>query len=152
MYTAQKSVTFVDLRDGLGFLPCVLPGPRVASEALLALLLRESSVELTGVLNHLPEGEASSWQVSGRGSLSTEMCSPWNLQVLIGHKMGKFPFPISLKIFYCGTTSSSVTGCQIPPWKAALGVQFYRLGLISHPNSSSSSSPNTESDTGSCQV
>ncbi|KAH3732833.1 hypothetical protein Pelo_16342 [Pelomyxa schiedti] len=57
----QKSVTFVDLRDGQGFLQCVLPGPRVASEALLALLLRESSVELTGVLNHLPEGEASSW-------------------------------------------------------------------------------------------
>ncbi|KAH3762744.1 asparagine-tRNA ligase [Pelomyxa schiedti] len=82
----QKSVTFVDLRDGQGFLQCVLTGPRVASEALLAQLLRESSVELTGVLNHLPEGKRAAgvataqplelivdwWRIVGKSDVDLE--------------------------------------------------------------------------------
>ena len=52
----QKDMTFVVLRDGTGFLQCILQGTVAQTYDALTLTL-ESSVELRGTLKVLPEGK-----------------------------------------------------------------------------------------------
>ncbi|KDQ52842.1 hypothetical protein JAAARDRAFT_162360 [Jaapia argillacea MUCL 33604] len=54
----QKDIIFVVLRDGKGFLQCVLSGVVAQTYAALTLTL-ESSIELTGTLTALPEGKTA---------------------------------------------------------------------------------------------
>eukprot|EP01105_Mastigella_eilhardi_P005832 TRINITY_DN17535_c0_g1_i1.p1 TRINITY_DN17535_c0_g1~~TRINITY_DN17535_c0_g1_i1.p1 ORF type:complete len:659 (-),score=219.88 TRINITY_DN17535_c0_g1_i1:83-2059(-) len=54
---AQKNIAFIDLRDGSGFLQCVLAGKHIASETRTATILREASLEVTGTLKAPPAGQ-----------------------------------------------------------------------------------------------
>jgi len=53
---ARKDLIFVVLRDGTGFAQCVISGKKLCAPALTSKLLRECSLELTGVPSKMPEG------------------------------------------------------------------------------------------------
>ncbi|TCD69403.1 hypothetical protein EIP91_007750 [Steccherinum ochraceum] len=54
----QKGIIFVVLRDGTGYLQCVLSGQVAQTYEALTLTL-ESTIELTGSLQELPEGKTA---------------------------------------------------------------------------------------------
>ncbi|ODQ77641.1 hypothetical protein BABINDRAFT_41094 [Babjeviella inositovora NRRL Y-12698] len=54
----QKGLVFIVLRDGSGFLQCVLSGD-LANAYQTSTLTVESSVTVTGVVNKLPEGKSA---------------------------------------------------------------------------------------------
>jgi asparaginyl-tRNA synthetase len=55
---ARKNMAFIELRDGTGYIQCVLAGQRLASAAIIRdKLLRESSIEVRGTVSRIPSGQ-----------------------------------------------------------------------------------------------
>jgi len=81
---AQKNIIFIELRDGTGFLQCVLAGKKLAHASLAETLKRESSMCIVGTLTrpppekHVPKGfeplelTADYWELVGASSIDLE--------------------------------------------------------------------------------
>jgi asparaginyl-tRNA synthetase len=81
---AQKNIIFIELRDGTGFLQCILAGKKLAHPALAESLKRECSLSITGTLTrppaekHVPKGfepfelTADYWTLVGSSPIDLE--------------------------------------------------------------------------------